>query len=210
MSLRVLITGFKPFPGAPFNPTEGLVKSLAKLRRPSLAGIDIATHVFPVTYAAVDDELPQLLKQHRPDVLLMFGLAARTPYVRIETRARNAITMLWPDAGGKKALRRGVILPEGPAALAFAPLTARLHRSALATKVPVRLSRDAGRYLCNYLSWRALEAAGRGEAPRATAFVHVPNVPRMSGTRGGRVTAADLVRAGEAILLNLVALARRG
>jgi pyroglutamyl-peptidase len=28
----------------------------------------------------------------------MFGLAARTPFVRIETRARNTVTQIWPDA----------------------------------------------------------------------------------------------------------------
>ena len=53
MSLRALITGFEPFPGAPFNPTQALVKSLGRLRRPALADVTIATHVFPVTYAAV-------------------------------------------------------------------------------------------------------------------------------------------------------------
>ena len=28
----------------------------------------------------------------------MFGLAGRTAHLRIETRARNAVTTLWPDA----------------------------------------------------------------------------------------------------------------
>ena len=38
----------------------------------------------------------------------MFGLAARTPYLRIETRARNAVTMLWPDADHTR-VRKGSI-----------------------------------------------------------------------------------------------------
>src|SRR3954451_15780622 len=96
---RILITGFEPFPGAPFNPTGPLVKRLLELRRPALDGVERGGHVFPVTYRAVDRELPQLVKQHAPDALLMFGLAARTPYVRIEMRARNDITTIWPDAG---------------------------------------------------------------------------------------------------------------
>ncbi len=33
--LRILLTGFGPFPGAPFNPTTPLVKRLAALRRPA-------------------------------------------------------------------------------------------------------------------------------------------------------------------------------
>lgn len=210
MSLRVLLTGFEAFPGAPYNPTPTLIKGIAKLRRPALADVEIATHVFPVTYTAVDRELPQLLAREKPDILLMFGLAGRTPYIRIETRARNAVTTLWPDAGGQKAVRNAGIVPEGPSALHFGPFTAELFRRARATRVPVRTSRDAGRYLCNYLSWRALEAASRGDAPRLTAFVHVPNVPRGTGTQRGRVTAQDLTKIGAELLLSLVALARRG
>lgn len=208
--LRVLLTGFEAFPGAPYNPTPALIESLARLRRPALADVAISTHVFPVTYTAVDRELPQLLLREKPDVLLMFGLAARTPYVRIETRARNAVTTLWPDAGGRKAVRNSVIVPQGPAALHFGPFTAQLFRRAVATRVPVRASRDAGRYLCNYLSWRALEAARRGDAPRLTAFVHVPNVPRGTAMQRRRVTAQDLTKIGAELLLSLVALARRG
>jgi pyroglutamyl-peptidase len=205
--MRILITGFAAFPGAPYNPTPALVATLAKLRRPALAGIDIITHVFPVAYAAVDEQLPKLLTAHKPDVLLMFGLAARTPYIRVETRARNAISTLWPDAG-HKPVRRNIIVRGGPVDLRFRPLTARLYRRARVTGVPVRLSRDAGRYLCNYLCWRALENAA---APRVMAFVHVPQVPRRGAmARPGQVSAGDLVRTGTAILTELVALAKRG
>ena len=38
--MRVLITGFGPFPGAPFNPSAALAKALACRRRPALAGIE--------------------------------------------------------------------------------------------------------------------------------------------------------------------------
>src|SRR5580693_1816159 len=96
--LRILITGFGAFPGAPYNPPGPLVARLLRLRRPAFTDVECIGHIFPVTYRAVDRELPELLAKHRPEALLMFGLAARTPFVRIETRARNAITTLWPDA----------------------------------------------------------------------------------------------------------------
>src|SRR3954470_18460038 len=96
--LRILITGFGGFPGAPFNPTQALVARLTRLRRPAFSNVEFSGHIFPVTYKAVDRELPQLLTKHQPHALLMFGLASRTPHLRIETRARNAVTMLWPDA----------------------------------------------------------------------------------------------------------------
>ena len=55
--LRIMITGFGPFPGAPWNPTGPLVARLIRLRRPALADVALASHIFPVTYRAVDQEL---------------------------------------------------------------------------------------------------------------------------------------------------------
>jgi pyrrolidone-carboxylate peptidase len=43
--VRVLITGFGPFPGAPFNPSAALAKALARRRRPAFAGIERAVQL---------------------------------------------------------------------------------------------------------------------------------------------------------------------
>src|SRR3954463_9487507 len=97
--IRVLMTGFGPFPGAPFNPSRALVERLSRMRRPALDGVRIATHVFETRYAAIDRDFRSLIAAHDPDIILMFGLAARTPHIRIETRARNLMSF-FPDAGG--------------------------------------------------------------------------------------------------------------
>lgn len=201
---RILITGFGPFPGAPVNPTMPLVKTLATLRRPAFADIIRIPHIFDVTYATVDRELPDLIARHRPDALLSFGLASRTPYIRIETRARNAVSMLWPDADGTP-VRRGFITP-GADAQMFGPHTARLLQVARLTGADVRLSRDAGRYLCNYLSWRSIEAARAQDGPKLAAFVHVPLT--ATDPTSQRMRVDELTDAGEAILLEMVRLAR--
>ncbi len=208
---RILITGFGPFPGAPYNPTQPLVARLLRLRRPALADVELSGHIFPVTYKAVDRELPEVLTKHRPQALLMFGLASRTPYVRIETRARNAVTTLWPDADHTR-VRKGSIAG-GADAMSFGPHTARLLRAAVGTGVDARASRDAGSYLCNYLSWRAIEATCGDSGPRLAAFVHVPPLARDGARQrkgsAHRVTLEELVDAGEAMLLEMVKLARR-
>ena len=157
--LRILLTGFGPFPGAPYNPTQPLVARLTRLRRPAFTDVELSSHIFPVTYKAVDRELPLALAKHKPHAVLMFGLAGRTKYVRIETRARNAVTTLWPDADRTRA-RKGSIAGDAEAKM-FGPHTAKLLRAALGTGIDARASRDAGSYLCNYLSWRAIEAADR-------------------------------------------------
>jgi len=109
------------------------------------------------------------------------GLANRTPFVRIETRARNAVTTLWPDADHAR-IRKGSIAG-GTEAMMFGPHTARLLRAALGTGIDARVSRDAGSYLCNYLSWRAIEATCRDTGPRLAAFVHVPLLARDGAAR---------------------------
>jgi pyroglutamyl-peptidase len=209
---RILITGFGPFPGAPFNPTEPLVARLLRLRRPALDDIELSGHIFPVTYQDVDRQLPELLASRRPHALLMFGLAARTPFLRIESRARNAITRLWPDAGHAR-LHKGSISGNSDAQ-AFGPHTARLLRAAAATGIDARASRDAGSYLCNYLSWRAIETTRRENGPRLAAFVHVPLLARGAAfwNKGTprRITLEELVDAGEAMLLEMVKHTRVG
>jgi pyroglutamyl-peptidase len=84
------------------------VARLLRLRRPALGEVELSGHIFPVTYKAVDRELPAVLAAKKPQALLGFGLASRTPYVRVETRARNAVTTLWPDADHTR-VRKGSI-----------------------------------------------------------------------------------------------------
>lgn len=207
----ILLTGFGPFPGAPFNPTETLVRRLARERRPALAGVKIVPHVFRTSYAAVDDELPALLRKYRPDAILMFGLAQRTPHLRIEMRAQNAVARL-ADADRSAPVSR--VIGNGAPPSRPLPTPARaLLAAARAARVKTALSRDAGRYLCNYLCWRAAEAARLPKRPLVAAFIHVPLAPRGPRPRRARpklrVTMPDLLRAGRGFLRTVAAAASR-
>jgi pyroglutamyl-peptidase len=170
----------------------------------------LINHIFHVTYSTVDRELPELIARHRPQALLMFGLADRTAHLRVETRARNAITTLFPDADRHRA-RKGSIA-SGADAATFGSHTAKLLRAAGSTGIDARASRDAGSYLCNYLSWRAIEAVKGDAGPHLAAFVHVPLLARdgASQRKGAtrRIRLEELVDAGEAMLLEMVKLTR--
>jgi pyroglutamyl-peptidase len=211
MAVTILVTGFGPFPGAPFNPTGPLVTRLARLRRPSLADVKIVPHVFPTSYAAVDRDLPRLIAHHKPDALLMFGMAPRARVLRIETRARNTVSLL-PDAG-RAALNRPAIASGGSGTNALPAPARALLAAARAAHVPAALSHDAGRYLCNYLCWRAAEAAAKPGGPQAAAFIHVPRVRRTPVPRARvkkrLLTPADLARAAGAMLTAIAVSARR-
>src|SRR3954470_681152 len=206
-NVTVLITGFGRFPGAPFNPSGPLATAVGKRKRPAVADVRRHVHIFETSYAAVDRDLPKLIARHKPDILLMFGLAARTPFVRIETRARNTMSILFPDVGGHRPEERAIARGR-PALTGPAPFR-RVLGAARAARVPARMSRDAGRYLCNYVYWRTLEASRSGKP--LVQFIHIPPTShgrRPSGRKRG-VSQAALLRAGEAILLALLTARRR-
>jgi pyroglutamyl-peptidase len=204
-AMRVLLTAFGPFPGAPFNPSAKLVQALARRRRPALANVDLSTHVFATSYESVDSDLPKLLAQ-KPDIVLMFGLAGRTGQMRIETRAHNAVSVLFPDASRYRP-RRKVIVPGGPRSFKGTAPFVRLLHAAREGAIPARLSHDAGRYLCNYLYWRGLERT-HNSGP-LIQFIHIPPIgcagrPRRKNARRS-LTIERLASAAENVLIALIA-----
>jgi pyroglutamyl-peptidase len=200
----LLLTGFGPFPGAPFNPTGPLVRALACQRHPGLVGIRRVAHVFPTSYDAVDAELPSLLAREAPAIVLMFGLAMRARHVRVETHARNVRSCRQHDVEGFTPTD-DTIAPNAPPQVPLRIRASQFVMAVRAARIPVELSHDAGSYLCNYLCWRASEAASMPDGPRLTAFIHVPHVraaPLLPSRKGALpLTLGDLVSAGTAIML---------
>ena len=206
--MRVVLAGFGSFPGVPFNPSATLVQALARRRRPAFADVIISTHVFATRYAAVDRDLAKFAAQKR-DLILIFGVAARRRYLSIETRARNAQSVLHPDASGHRPARATIARGEPRALRGTAPFR-RILGAVRPSGFPARLSRDAGRYLCNYAYWRALERAR--ETAMLVQFIHIPPIrlrPRGRRFRHNTLALAPLVAAAEMLLVALIAASRR-
>lgn len=201
---RVLITGFGPFPGVRFNPTAHLAVQLAAVRRPGLENVVRTAHVFQTSYAAVECALPALLAEVQPDVILLFGLATRTPYLRIETRALNRQSGLFADVRGCRPTT-GAITAHAPLAMRGNAPHQRLTIAARRAGVPARLSHHAGTYLCNYVYWRALELTA-GET--LVQFVHVPTVRCEPGGMPRSISLDGLTKAGAKMLMVLITAAR--
>src|SRR5215470_14505962 len=110
---RVLVTGFGAFPGAPANPTAGLVAALRQARRPALAGLAVKAEVLPVTWSGATARLERLRETWKPDAVLLFGLAGSARRLRVERRAANVAGRLRTDAEGRSA-SRPALEPGGP------------------------------------------------------------------------------------------------
>lgn len=195
----ILVTGFGPFPGCPENPSAALARAVGqRLRRAPGGAAQVL--VLRTAYGAIPDALMPALAE-APAAVLMLGVATRARRLRVEIRARNRASRLYPDASGRPAARL-VLDPEGPATragTATAQARAALRRHGL----DARLSNDAGRYLCNASYFAAL---GTG---LPALFVHIPPVPRTRRPRRAGVAAAALAQQAAALADIARLLARR-
>src|SRR6266508_2722897 len=106
--LRVLLTGFGPFPGVPENPSAWLAEALAA----HSAGLECELHsqVLPTEWEAVATLTPALCETLQPHVMIHFGLSEHAKAFRIERSAHNRTA---PRADARGALpSSGVILAQ--------------------------------------------------------------------------------------------------
>jgi pyroglutamyl-peptidase len=200
MTIRVLATGFGPFPKVPVNPTELLMADLAA--DPPDLGPDatFATEVLPTEYHGLGERIAALGRAHAPNVAVHFGVSARDVAIRLERVARNRVATDRVDAAGALPPARAIApgLRGRRTRLPLDAITAALRAEGL----PVRLSDDAGAYLCNALFFRALVGLDPPYAATTTGFVHVPphgeHLSRSELTRAARVILACAVTAERA------------
>jgi pyroglutamyl-peptidase len=194
--MRILITGFGPFPGAPSNPTMRLARHVGRVRRLRFCGVERIVRLLPTTWAMVAD-IHRDVAMLDPDAVLMFGLASRRRAVTPEVRGLNCASTLRADAAGKTADARA-LRTEAPFAVRGAIDAGRMVAAMRRARIPAAVSRNAGDYLCNALFWRVLELG------RPCIFVHVPRPVRAALPKGRlrrpRPTMRQLERAAEVAL----------
>lgn len=202
----LLVTGFEPFLTHDRNPSALLAQTLDGQ---SIGGHPVAGLTLPVTYAGAAPRLQQAIEAMRPAAVVMFGLAYETDCIRPERLALNLDDATAADNDGESRRNRPID-PAGPlgywSSLPLDRLADRLGRAGF----PVKISRDAGGYLCNHLFFRTrhwLEERGR---PIPAGFVHLPPLP--DGIRPedrGHRSGMDLDRQLTAARLVLETLAER-
>lgn len=213
--IKVLVTGFGAFPGTCRNPSSALLAALRKRRmRLARLGIGLELCALPVVYAGLRPRLAKLAGETRPDAIVHFGLAGRRKIISVETRARNRVNLLHPDAAGAPA--HGLTGMAGGAEFVQArvpapQIVAALRRAGIASG----LSNDAGDYLCNASFYHSLVAADAA----CVGFIHIPT-PRRRMARSSprqdsphkdkRPRFADVVAAAEIALVIIARAVRQG
>ncbi len=187
---RLLVTGFGPFPGAPQNPTEPLMRTLAGERPEAFGAGALKAIVLPTDYRRSWDILRRLYAAFTPDVVVHFGLSHRIKAIHVERVARNAADPAKPDAAGFVP-RFGRARRNGPEILEATLAVDAVAEALVGAGYAAGPSDDAGRYVCNATLYRSLHA---GAAPRV-GFIHVPPLGRSGMTRARLLDAAALALA---------------
>ena len=165
---RILLTGFEPFGGWEVNSSWEGVRHLAGRRR----GVESLR--LPVNHRGAAEAVAAAIGALAPKIVLLTGLAA-DPVPRLERVGRAGPLAV----SGGPPLRRG----RWPWAAARAGVASR--------GAPLRLSVDAGGYVCDTTYWAAL-----GSFAPLVAFLHLPPVgPSWPPARAAAVIAAVLAAA---------------
>jgi pyroglutamyl-peptidase len=154
--VKILVTGFVPWGKHRVNPSGELASA-------------VGGHLLPVHFDDATRELRRLIRKHRPETVLMLGLAAGRKRINLELVALNVEF----DRGRWRRIRKGGSL----ALMSRLPLD-RLLTGLRRARVPATLSFHAGTYVCNRVFYEALSAT-----PVPCGFVHVPPFKAMSRPR---------------------------
>jgi pyroglutamyl-peptidase len=163
--VRILVTGFGPFPGVEHNVSAVTARAIDG---EVVRGVELVGRVVDVSWRRAWPTIAQLVDDVKPAALVMLGVATMRETVQIERVAFNEADPARPDCDGAHC--------EGPQLVEGGPdrLPTGLPWAELCTD-GVEPSDDAGRYLCNGVFYRAAHAL-----TIPVGFVHVPAQPETA------------------------------
>lgn len=171
VAMRVLLTGFEAFDGRSNNSSSEFIRfAQGQFEARGIKDPLLEFAILPVSYGDIEAQVAALLSRARWDAIVSFG-EAKTPWVRLETLAHNRDDSETADNRG--VVRRGEVIRAGDAVQRPTGLNLGSIMEALSlAQVPVKMSDDAGGFLCNHVFYLMTSSH-----PRA-GFVHVPvNMP---------------------------------
>jgi pyroglutamyl-peptidase len=177
----ILLTGFEPFgPGKPANPSwEGI----RELDGQEWHGRRLVAREMKVEWGAPLPALTRLIDELHPVAIFSFGQGGG---YAIETVAQNKRGM-YPDNAGQLPIEPTITI-DGPAEYRATIDAEALARELASRDRRVRLSTEAGDYLCEEMLYSLEHLKANSKSPLAVAFCHVPPLQTAAGTN--KVTPA--------------------
>jgi pyroglutamyl-peptidase len=197
----ILLTGFGPFLTVTENVTSAVVPAVAQQVTAQSPHLQCVGEVLPTDWIAAPARLDALIREHRPALILQFGVSPRAKGFVIETRGRNERQASLDSSGCKPEGIR--IITGGPKFLATSlPIKRIIHRLH-ELGLPATRSHSAGQYVCNALLYHGLSAvqgAAPASAPPMLGFIHLPVDLPAAASQARKLTMDQAVAGGVAIV----------
>jgi len=164
--------GFEGYGGRSDNPSAMVAEALAGS---TIDGETIHSAVLPVTLKNIRADIEALIDKHQPRIVVCLGLAPGEPMIRIEKMAVNQADFQIGDNNGDTT--RQPLLADGPAAFEASLPVHAICDDVLAAGLPARVSYTAGTFLCNAVSYYALNYCALKYPETKAGFIHLPYLP---------------------------------
>ncbi|OOG36685.1 pyroglutamyl-peptidase I [Polaromonas sp. A23] len=174
---RVLLTGFDAFGGESLNPSWMAVHALHGRR---ISGHQLVAAQLPTVFDDSLAELAQLLRLHKPSLVLCVGQAGGRAAISLERVAINVNDARIADNAAAQPIDTPVV-DGGPAAY-FSTLPIKAMLQALQHEgIAAEVSQTAGTFVCNHVFYGLMHhlATRRGFKNTRGGFVHVPYLPEQ-------------------------------
>ncbi len=204
--MKILVTGFEPFNGATINPSEQIVKHLTAPN-----GITLNKEILPVEFKKTTIRIQELLKEHRPDVVISIGQAGGRTEISIERVAINIDNVRsstgkseLPDNAGDTPVDMP-IKPDGENAYFSSLPVWELVKAVQEKGIPAAVSYSAGTYVCNHVMYSFLYESAKNYPDMRAGFIHVPFLPEQLEAKADKdkkysMELSDMVTGVQAIL----------
>lgn len=168
---KILVTGFGPFRNYIVNASSEAVKELAKLwPTTELRNIELITKVLPVSYEDVSAAISKLWKEHDPILVIHVGVSNKVNCLTIEQVAHSTGYKqldIYNRCPNEECVPPKVLKTE----IDVNSLCNSINENSSNSKCTACISRDAGRFLCEYVFYQSLNIG-----TQTTLFVHVPDL----------------------------------
>ncbi|WP_368503252.1 pyroglutamyl-peptidase I [Alkalihalophilus sp. As8PL] len=172
---KLLLTGFEPFLDHADNPTRLLADTLDS---EMIGEYVVKSVVLPVTFSEAAEVVVAKMKEHKPDAVMMLGLAAGRNRITPERVAINCSDGDVDNNGVRK--QDEPIIEDAPAAY-FSTLPIRKYVDTLREAgIPAAISNTAGTYVCNNIMYQTLHYIEENQLNVPAGFVHVPASSQMA------------------------------
>lgn len=195
--MRVLISGFEPFGGREVNPTALLVDALKNREIPIPEELTLDQILLPVTFEKSFEVLQEKIEAFNPDIVICLGLAAKRENIELESRAVNKIHADIKDNAGAEPQNQLISKTGDEVYLSTLPIQG-IAGALTKEELPVKISNDAGNFVCNYLFYRLMET--NQDTERLCGFIHVPLLPEHAQPGEGSLSYSELLKAMSVIL----------